>query len=59
MNHTFTSDKLTDKIIVKMIKLNINKSQVIRNCLKEFYFKEIQPIERQIRHQAKRKGCPF
>ena len=58
-NHTFTSDKLTDKIIAKMIKLKINRSQVIRNCLKEFYFKEIQPSEKRIRHQAKRKGCPF
>jgi len=58
-NHTFTSDKLTDKIIAKMDRLKINKSQVIRNCLENYYFKEIIPIERRIRRKAKNGNCPF
>jgi len=58
-NHTFTSDKLTDKIIAKMDRLKINKSQVIRNCLENYYFKEIRPMELRLKHQSKRKDCPF
>jgi len=58
-NHTFTSDKLTDKIIAKMNKLKINKSIVIRDMLKYYYFKEIRPMELRLKHQSKRKDCPF
>ena len=58
-NHTFTSDNLTDKILVKLDRLKINKSQVIRNVLKDYYFKEIRPLELRNRHEAKNKDCVF
>jgi hypothetical protein len=58
-NHTFTSDKLTDKILAKMERLKINRSMVIRNLLKSYYFKEIRPLELRNRHESKRKDCPF
>ena len=58
-NHTFTSDKLTDKILSKMDRLKINRSMVIRNLLKSYYFKEIRPLELINRHESKHKDCPF
>lgn len=58
-NHTFTSDKLTDKIWAKMDRLKINKSMVVRNLLKEYYFKEVRPLELRNRHQRKNKDVPF
>jgi hypothetical protein len=58
-NHIFTSDKLTDKILSKMDRLKINKSMVIRNLLKSYYFEEIRPLELRNRHESKHKDCPF
>jgi hypothetical protein len=58
-NHTFTSDLLTDKILIKMERLKINRSQIIRNCIKEYYFKEIRPLELRNRHEAKNADCVF
>lgn len=58
-NHTFTSDNLTDKIIAKLERLKINKSMIIRDMLKDYYFKEIRPLELRQRHQSKDKDFPF
>lgn len=58
-NHTYTSDQFTDEILAKMDKFKINKSQVIRNAIKRYYFDEIEPLEKRLKHMAKNGDCPW